>query len=844
MKRKRGRPKKSVAKKPATLENTGESDDGLQFGGASSDSDEPHIDRRVNKKANKRGRPKKLEASKKTANATANYSKGLGSSSRKELSPMKHPAQDSRLNKKELKASLAVIKKVMEMDEAVPFSAPVDPVSQGLPDYFSVIDTPMDFGTICSDLQNRVKYLNSEDVYKAVQYIWENCRKYNKKGDYIVYLMKRVKKKFMKYWTAAGLCSEIMKKPSGHSQLKPSGDCAVRYSRHDPMSTVNRLVSNTIQMQENNFGGSQPQLPPSNYTQPYHYHQPQSSNNQVPQFSRYQAGADSIYAGHSHRGGPPSTVLPMEREKQIPKQPVVSMANGSTHSQPQQPQLSSYYLWPPQQSTGQPHPSQSHIGADFSNAGQMPFPPTDCAMTQNGFPSRSSVDPMFSMNQPQHHLHSQRPSESHQPRASIGHPQPSQPLPIVDISSAGMQHSDARRMARRHMHRHSAAPEAEIPLTSDHLLPQLPSGSHNPQFRSQRSTHESKRRVRGPTRCRFMLDMPDGERIFVPINELGQPVGAEASKLASFLGTVARNGNMAPLNFLDWSAMPETSKEDMWQFVQSKFDLDPLCKTWVMKSLASKWRNWKAKLKADHYNPHSTDEERLKDCNKRILPDQWAALVAHWNSEEVQLRCAKNKANRAKQKTAHAAGSKSFARIREEERAKRSDGKEPTRGELYILTRTRKDGQPVDKGAAEVISKLREQATQKQQTSNDSSEYADTYCQVMGEDRRGDARMYGLGPTPTELWGRKPSHSTFMKMVLEAKRSANEEVSKMLNKMEAMEQKYASLEDQIARMTSNMQILIDKMDALGSKQVLDNALEDAPQGRVHSSSSSHPVRFN
>ncbi|KDP42436.1 hypothetical protein JCGZ_00233 [Jatropha curcas] len=340
MKRKRGRPKKSVAKKPKTLANkgeeaflnfvgqnvqeksasehvndngfdqfssdkvsssssssssSGESDDGLQFGRVNSDSDEPQIDRRVKRTANRRGRTKKLEASKKSLNANVVSSNGLGSSSKKELPPLKIPAQDSMLNKKDLKASLAVIKKVMEMEEAVRFSAPVDPVSQGLPDYFNIIDTPMDFGTICSNLQNGVKYLNSEDVYKDVEYIWENCRKYNKKGEYIVYLMKRVKKKFMKYWTAAGLHSEITKKPSGHSQLAPSGDHAVGYSRHDPMSTVNRPVSNPIQMQQNNFGTSQaqpqPQVPLSSYTQPYHQSQP--STNQVPQFSRFPAGVDA-----------------------------------------------------------------------------------------------------------------------------------------------------------------------------------------------------------------------------------------------------------------------------------------------------------------------------------------------------------------------------------------------------------------------------------------------------------------------------------------------------------------------------------------------------------------------
>ncbi|XP_020088891.1 bromodomain testis-specific protein [Ananas comosus] len=117
--------------------------------------------------------------------------------------------KDPRYNEKELSEALAVIKKVMKMDAAGPFNAPVNPVALGIPDYFDIIDTPMDFGTICNDLENGRKYMNSEDVYKDVQFIWENCYKYNNKGDYIVDLMKRVKKNFMKYWSAAGLYSEV-----------------------------------------------------------------------------------------------------------------------------------------------------------------------------------------------------------------------------------------------------------------------------------------------------------------------------------------------------------------------------------------------------------------------------------------------------------------------------------------------------------------------------------------------------------------------------------------------------------------------------------------------------------
>ncbi|KAK3414280.1 hypothetical protein EUGRSUZ_I02762 [Eucalyptus grandis] len=114
----------------------------------------------------------------------------------------------SQYNKEELDAALMVIKKVMKMDAAEPFNIPVDPVALQIPDYFDVIDTPMDFGTICSNLENGVKYLDSAAVFKDVQYIWGNCYKYNNKGDYILDLMRRVKKNFMKYWTAAGLYTE------------------------------------------------------------------------------------------------------------------------------------------------------------------------------------------------------------------------------------------------------------------------------------------------------------------------------------------------------------------------------------------------------------------------------------------------------------------------------------------------------------------------------------------------------------------------------------------------------------------------------------------------------------
>lgn len=130
------------------------------------------------------------------------------------------PRQDSRYNKEELDSALGVIRKVMKMEAAAPFNEPVNPEALGIPDYFDIIDTPMDFGTICSNIEKGDKYKNSEDVFKDVQYIWDNCSKYNNKGDAIMDLMRRVKKNFMKYWSAASLYTDQSRGRNGAESIE------------------------------------------------------------------------------------------------------------------------------------------------------------------------------------------------------------------------------------------------------------------------------------------------------------------------------------------------------------------------------------------------------------------------------------------------------------------------------------------------------------------------------------------------------------------------------------------------------------------------------------------------
>ncbi|XVE94182.1 hypothetical protein REPUB_Repub01dG0259900 [Reevesia pubescens] len=932
----------NVAKSSSSsLSSSSDSDESFSAGEGSSD-DSLLVDRRSRKstKGHGNGKQKASKLSKKGRKDDVKSARVLRSSSKKQ-DEFKMPQQDPRYNKKELKAALEVIKKIMKMEEAQPFTVPVDPVASGKPDYFNIIDTPMDFGTICSNLENSIKYMSSEDVFNDVQYIWENCCKCNKKGEYIVYLMKRVKKKFMKYWTAAGLSIEQSKKINVGTSYEPSTtDYATRHSRREPFYPVGNAVVGTGQMQQDRLGFNQPHpyLPPFGYSQPYQlpqpppstawpqfsqlppvsYHQPcqsqhpQPSTNQ-PQFSQLQARSGCNSAGYSHFKLPKDIapkhkkhVSSSKHKKNASMAPAASVSGAApSHSHAQQPQLSHKqpYGLQQQHSISQRQPSQLHAVADGDVAPKHKKHASTSKHKKN--PSMGPTTSIYG-GLPRH-SQSQRPQLSHklpyglqQHQQSIGQLQPSQLQAVADgghshllpqadytrssgyvpwypvdpmVVGPGQSHpqqsplsnGESSEPQQQASHCQPQSPQLHDNVDNEHSHVSLTDSAlrgircalkysagpttkksnrenqnqlgpidFQPEQTPQSPEHAQlmrKKRGRGPTRCLFLNDLADGERIFVHINKFGQPVGPESSKLSSFLGTIARNGHRAPLNIVHWRAMPDSYKEEMWEYVQTKFDLDPSGKSWVMQSIATKWRDWKADLKAAYFDSLKTDEERLKVRDPRVIPDQWPFLIEYWNSDDTKKRCATNRANRLKQRGGHSSGTKSYARIREEERNKRPDGKEPTRAELYILTHTRKDGQPVDETAAEFISKIREQETKKENALACSEESNDTLYQVMGEEKRNRVRTYGMGPTRADVFGPTPSRDELVRMASEAKKSANEEVHKMVVKMEAMEEKYERMENHIARMTSNMEKFLEKIggssNILGSQQAADTEEDDA-----------------
>uniref|UniRef100_K3ZQ58 Uncharacterized protein n=1 Tax=Setaria italica TaxID=4555 RepID=K3ZQ58_SETIT len=272
---------------------------------------------------------------------------------------------------------------------------------------------------------------------------------------------------------------------------------------------------------------------------------------------------------------------------------------------------------------------------------------------------------------------------------------------------------------------------------------------------------EKRRRGRGSTLCLKIWTMPEGVRIPVSLNDLGQPIGNEAATLSYFLGTIARDVTLAPLTYTDWRGFPEKNKDVMWHLVNLKFVIAPIGEIWAMKALGKKWKDWRATLKHERYDVHETDEERLADRDARVPEEQWKCLVAYWGTEKAKAASARCRALRARQPVhKHRAGSKSYARIREEE------------------------------------SCLRKEAHKRQEGSASGS-MDDVFAKIVGPDTRDTKRTYGPVPCTSELRG-KTAAKVSLRLAHAAKRNAEEEAATLKKKMMEMEENNRKLQEDLA----------------------------------------------
>ncbi|MQL93900.1 hypothetical protein Taro_026554 [Colocasia esculenta] len=155
--------------------------------------------------------------------------------------------------------------------------------------------------------------------------------------------------------------------------------------------------------------------------------------------------------------------------------------------------------------------------------------------------------------------------------------------------------------------------------------------------------------------------------------------------------------------------------------MQRKFDVPISLRDFVMKDLDQKWRSWKYDLRTKFFTPYQKAQQHFACSDTRVVEDQWKNLVQMWSSEVFK-----------------------FLKI----------GATLDRGELFIRTRMKKVGGPVNEESAAMIDKIRDiKLMQQSSISSSIASVGDAYEQVMGRDRTGKVHGIGTSPTPKSLWG-------------------------------------------------------------------------------------------
>ncbi|MFQ6652460.1 hypothetical protein Gotur_024311 [Gossypium turneri] len=253
------------------------------------------------------------------------------------------------------------------------------------------------------------------------------------------------------------------------------------------------------------------------------------------------------------------------------------------------------------------------------------------------------------------------------------------------------------------------------------------------------------RRVRGRTLLRDLYELDPVEHVKVSSNSFGQPVRSETCLLAGYMGILARNANMLPINFESWHKMPESNKNQTLDNIKVRFTLE-VSDAYVKKALGKRWRDHKSTLKKDYFKTKITLNEKLQNVPPGMLRYQWEE-----DSERV------GKSSRQKQKFTHTAGSKSFACVAQAE--KLSSGQKVGRLQLFDITHRKKDGNPMTLEAAEIMEKLKDKkADYEAIASSDSSVHIDDIdnriiTEVLGPERYGRVQFQGSFVNPSQYFG-------------------------------------------------------------------------------------------
>ncbi|KAH0741398.1 hypothetical protein KY290_034441 [Solanum tuberosum] len=308
----------------------------------------------------------------------------------------------------------------------------------------------------------------------------------------------------------------------------------------------------------------------------------------------------------------------------------------------------------------------------------------------------------------------------------------------------------------------------------------------------------TKKRQRGQTKMLAVHGRHD--RKLIVLNKAGQPVGPSNDvviELSSFLGTLARNATLCPLDIENWKLLD--TKQDLWDYTKEKYDIPEIGNRWTLKTIQEAWRRRKFDLKTHHFDAYANDQIRMEKKPDDVPTSQFKELLKYWNSEKFQfitpiINCGNhstclnmkmskaNSENRKKLKNPHTVGKKSFALLHNDLEKERETNDTPSPKEFFVVTRKRKPNRSYKDTDEDTASKIAEMENIEMQQNEDGNETIDAFASVMGSEHPGRLRLYGRGVTKTTLKGKVGNFEA-------SSNATNDLVKKMEDRMLRMEEK-------------------------------------------------------
>ncbi|MFQ6641446.1 hypothetical protein Gotur_014565, partial [Gossypium turneri] len=145
-------------------------------------------------------------------------------------------------------------------------------------------------------------------------------------------------------------------------------------------------------------------------------------------------------------------------------------------------------------------------------------------------------------------------------------------------------------------------------------------------FRIQLTNLGGRRRTRGSTLLKDLYELNSVEHVKVARNSHGQPIGSEARLLVGYLGIIARNANLLPINYESRHHMPDSNKNQALDNSKKRFALK-VSDNYVKKALGKKLRDHKSSLKKEYlkeyFNKNISLKEKLQNVPPGMLRYKW-----------------------------------------------------------------------------------------------------------------------------------------------------------------------------------------------------------------------------